>query len=40
MNDFNGIWLAAPILELPDLNLTEKVILSQVIALSREGRYS
>ncbi|QMW05387.1 helix-turn-helix domain-containing protein [Spirosoma foliorum] len=37
MNDFSGIWLPATVLGLTGLNLSEKVVLSQVIMLSRDG---
>ncbi|GAB4000777.1 hypothetical protein GCM10028807_54730 [Spirosoma daeguense] len=37
MADFSGIWLSKPVLELSDLNLTDKVVLCQVITLSREN---
>jgi len=37
MSEFTGIWLPAPILRIPGLNLTEKVLLAQVILLSRTG---
>ncbi|MGF7213877.1 putative transcriptional regulator [Spirosoma lacussanchae] len=37
MNEFTGIWIPAEILALDDLNLTEKVLASQVLMLSRTG---
>jgi hypothetical protein len=37
MSDFTGIWLPESILSLKDLNLTERVLLAQVVLLSRSG---
>ena len=37
MSDFTGIWLTAEVLAIDDLNLTEKVLASQVLMLSRSG---
>ncbi|GAB3278445.1 hypothetical protein GCM10027347_52860 [Larkinella harenae] len=37
MNEFTGIWLPESILSLKDLNLTERVLLAQVVLLSLSG---
>lgn len=38
MSDFKGLWVSADILEMDDINLTDKVVLAEVAALCKGGK--